>query len=149
MNRNEIALAALVAATSWTGCTPARTDGPERLAAALAGAERAQGCAVELWKAANLDPEETARLLRLEPAALAPWGGATRGAGAVRTAILERARSARANAFVARGLASLADVASSDQVALSRQKIEESLTASRALCDAADELRTGPLAQRR
>jgi hypothetical protein len=140
--------AAALAAASAVACTPRQpeADAHEALRAALTGASRAQGCALELWSAADRDPGATAALLGLEPIALAPWGGAGRGKGAVREAVLSRAAVAQDAARAARSLALLGAYASADQDALRREKIAGSLAASDALCRAAERARGQVLA---
>jgi hypothetical protein len=152
MHRYAMVLAAALAAATAAGCAPPPRSGPdahEELHAALAGARHAQACAAELWRATDLDPVETARLLAIEPAALAPWGGAPRGKEEIRGAILARAAAAEDDARAARSLALLGEHASAVQDALRREKIARSVAVSSALCDAADGARTGLLARRR
>jgi DNA-binding transcriptional regulator YdaS (Cro superfamily) len=151
MSRSIGWCAAALAAAVAVGCKapPNGPDGHEALSAALTGAARARGCAAELWRAAEVDPGATATLLGVEPATLAPWGGAARGAAAVREAILARAASAQDAARAARSLALLGAYASAEQEALRREKIARSLADSSALCRAADGARGGLLAQRR
>jgi hypothetical protein len=148
MSRQMMWVAAALAAAG-AGCAPPRTsaDAHEGVHAALTGASRAQACAAELWRAADLDPEATARLLTVEPVALAPWGGAARGKQAIREVILARAASAQDDARAARSLALLGELASAEQAALREQKIARSVAASSALCAAADDARTGLLAR--
>jgi hypothetical protein len=140
---------AAILAACGAACTPPRTgaDAHEGVHAALAGASRAQACAAELWRAADLDPEATARLLAVEPATLAPWGGAARGKQTVREVILARAASAQNDARAARSLALLGELASAEQQALREQKVARSVAASSALCAAADGARTELLAR--
>jgi hypothetical protein len=142
---------AILAGTSGVGCTPplAAADAHEELHEALARAKRAQSCAAELLRATDLDPEATARLIEVEPAALAPWGGAPRARKAIGEIILARAVSAQDDALAAQSLAGLGDDASSEQEALCRQKIAHSLAVSSALCVAANVAENGTLAQRR
>lgn len=152
MHRHVMVLATALAAATAAGCTPAPRSGPdahEELHAALAGARRAHACVAELWRAADLDPAETARLLAIEPATLAPWGGAARGKEELREAILARAAAAEDDARAARSLALLGEHASAVQDALRREKVARSVAISSALCDAADGARTGLLAHRR
>ena len=148
MSRHVLWVAAILAA-GGAGCAPPRTraDAHEGVHAALAGASRAQACAAELWRAADLDPEATARLLAVEPAALAPWGGAARGKQTVREVILARAVSAQDDARAARSLSLLGELASAEQLALRDRKIAGSVAASSALCAAADGARTVLLAR--
>lgn len=142
-------VAAALAATVAIGCRPpaAAPDAHVPLSAALTGAARAQRCAVELWRAAELDPRGTAAAVGVAPAALAPWGGAARGAVAVQEAILARAAAARDAARAARSLSLLGEYASPQQEALRREKILRSLAESSALCSAADDVRGGLLAR--
>jgi hypothetical protein len=140
---------AAIIAVGGNGCTPARagTEAREGVHAAVTGALRARACAAELWRAADLDPEATARLLAVEPAALAPWGGAAKGKQTVREVILARAASVQDDASAARSLSLLGEYASAEQQALRDQKIARSVAASAALCAAADGARTGLLAR--
>ena len=142
-------VAALVAATASAACEPARPAADrEPVEAALAAASRVGDCAAELWRAADLDPEATARLLAIPAAEVAPWGGAARGKELVREVILARAGAAAADAQAARRLALLGD-ASAEQVALRRERVARSIAGASALCAAADGARNGMLAQRR
>jgi hypothetical protein len=151
MSRNELVIAAILAVTGGAGCAPPQpgADSHEVIHVALTQARRAQHCAAELWRAADLDPEATARLIAVEPAVLAPWGGAQHGKQAIREIILARAASALSDARAARSLSLLGEYASSEQEALRREKLARSLVASSAICVAADAARTGLLVQRR
>jgi hypothetical protein len=141
---------AIVAGAGGAGCTPPRTAAGAHgeIQEALTEAGRAQGCAAELSRAADVDPEATAELIAVEPAALAPWGGALHGKQAIREVILARAASALSDARAAHSLALLGEYASSEQEALRREKLARSLVVSSALCVAADVARNRQLAQR-
>lgn len=141
--------AALCAAMAGCSAPPVGPDAHVPLADALASAARAQGCAAELVQAVERDPAVTAAQAGVEPAALAPWGGPSRGRDALRDAIRARAASARESARAARSLSLLGEHASAQQEALRREKIARSLADSAALCGAADGVRGGLLAQRR
>jgi hypothetical protein len=143
-------VAATLTVTGGAGCTPpkAAADAHEGIHEALTKARRAQDCAAELWRAADLDPDATARLIAVEPAALAPFGGAVRGKQAIREVILARAASALSDAQAARSLALLGENASSEQEALRREKLARSLAVSSALCVAAEVARRGLFVQR-
>jgi hypothetical protein len=150
MNRQQVIVAALIAATASAACAPARPAADRvPVEAALAAASRARDCAAELWRAADLDPEATARLLGIPPAEVAPWGGAARGKGAVREAILARARATAEDARAARSLALLGEYASDEQVTLRRERVARSVAVASALCAAADVARSDLLAERR
>jgi hypothetical protein len=149
MNRQKMCVAALIA-TASAACAPARPAADrEPVEAAVAAASRARDCAAERWRAADLDPEATARLLALPPAEIAPWGGAARGKAAVREAILARARATAEDARAARSLALLGEYASAEQVTLRRERVARSVAGASALCAAADGARSGLLARRR
>jgi hypothetical protein len=150
MRRTITWSAAALAAVLAPGCAPPREepDAHQPLHAALSAATQAQACAAELERAVEDDPIATAALLRVEPVALAPWGGAGRGRAALREVVLARAASARDAARAARSLALLGEGASAQQDALRRERIAASLAASSALCAAASEARGGLIAQR-
>jgi hypothetical protein len=134
---------------SGAACTPARqADDPAPVEAALTAARRARDCAAELWRAADLDPAATARLLEIAPADVAPWGGAARGKQAVRETILARATATAQDAGAARSLALLGEQATAEQAALRRERVSRTLASASALCAAADGARSGLLAQR-
>jgi hypothetical protein len=134
--------AALAAATLGMACAPAQgpdlsAGAAERLAMVDAGVALAAHCAGELEELVETDPSAAARLLVVEPALLAPHGGAARARLALRAAIAERLDSARANAAAARSLTDVAD-GSGWSMVFARERAERSLAQSRRLCGAAD-----------
>lgn len=147
----QVELVAALAATVTIGCAPqpAGPDAHEAVEAALSGAARARACAFELAQAVDEDASAAAAALHVEPAALAPWGGAERGKEALRGIILARAAAAQDAARAARSLSLLGELASPQQHALRRARIAESLGVSSALCEASAGVRGGLLAQRR
>jgi hypothetical protein len=139
MNTREALAAALAAAAVVCGgCARAEAarDPGDGLSATEAGAALAAHCASELQQLVDENPAEAARLLAIEPARLAPWGGAARAPAAVRAEIAERLSAARSNAAAARTLAAVA--ADEPQAReLSRERASLSLAASDGLCRAA------------
>jgi hypothetical protein len=151
MNSRTVLAAALAAAVTAGGCVrsaEAPGDPSERLGEVLAGAELAAHCAGELQQLVDENPAEAARLLRIEPFRLSPYGGAARSPSAVREAIVELLTAARANASAARTLAAVAHDSPHAQQ-LMRERAAQSLAASGGLCRAAYELHDERYASRR